>query len=54
MSGEGQSAFKCQRKEKVCKDHRVQACGTPNEMGAGLEEWQWILFENGALVLFSG
>ena len=23
-------------------------------MGAGLEEWQWILFENGALVLFSG
>ena len=35
MCGEGQSAFKCQRKEKVCKDHRVQACGTPNEMGAG-------------------
>ena len=43
MSGEGQSAFKCQRKEKVCKNHRVQACGTPNEMGAGSVVGQWML-----------
>ena len=54
MSDEGQSAFQLQSKAEQSRERRgTDPCGTPKEMGAGSDVYQWMLTEWVRFVRFS-